>query len=256
MTATSQPLLRATDLHVSYGSVAALRGVTVALEAGEIVAVLGANGAGKTTLMKSLAGLLHPRQGVIKFGERDITSASSRLRVQLGIALVPEGRLIFAPLTVRENLRLGMLVDAIHGRGQLFDERLAVVLELFPALRDRLNSSAGDLSGGQQQMVAIGRALMSKPQVLLLDEPSLGLAPMVIEDIFRTLLKLNEQAGLSVLIAEQNITNALSIADRGYVLDVGEVSVSGEAETLLRRTDIEEVYLGQRTAPGMGSKRR
>ena len=246
------PLLAVTGLHVSYGSVAALRGVDLELRSREIVAVLGANGAGKTTLMKTLAGLLRASRGLITFEGRDVTRMSPRGRLAHGVALVPEGRLIFPALTVRENLRLGMLIHALSGGTRVFHERLARVLSLFPALERRLDGPAGDLSGGQQQMLAIGRALMSEPRVLLLDEPSLGLAPLVIESIFRTLLDLNEHSGLSVLVAEQNISNALGIADRAYVLDVGEVSLVGAADDLLNRPDIEEVYLGRRAGYAHG----
>jgi branched-chain amino acid transport system ATP-binding protein len=243
-----QPLLEVTGLQVSYGRIAALHGVDLRVLPGEIVTVLGANGAGKTTLMKAVAGLLPARAGSIRLRGEDITHLPAHRRVAGGVALVPEGRLLFSPLTVRENLRLGMLTAGWAGKGQLFAERLDWVMSIFPALRDKLGAASGDLSGGQQQMVAVGRALMSAPSCLLLDEPSLGLAPKIIEQMFETLLTLNEDHDLTVLLAEQNIDNALGIADRGYVLQVGNVAVTDDAETLLRRGDVEDVYLGRRSA--------
>jgi branched-chain amino acid transport system ATP-binding protein len=242
-----RPMLEAADLHAGYGRIAALKGVDLHVVSGEIVTVLGANGAGKTTLMKTLAGLLPARRGSIHLRGEDITHLAGHRRVAGGLALVPEGRMLFGPLSVKENLRLGMLSAGWVGKGQLFAERLAWVLEVFPALRDKLGSPSGDLSGGQQQMVAVGRALMSTPTCLLLDEPSLGLAPRIIEQMFETLLNLNEDHDLTVLLAEQNIDNALGIADRSYVLQVGEVVLVDSAEALLERGDVEDVYLGRRT---------
>jgi branched-chain amino acid transport system ATP-binding protein len=242
-----RPLLEVADLHAGYGRMAVLKGVDLQVFPGEIVTVLGPNGAGKTTLMKSLAGLLPARHGSIRLADEDITHLPAHRRVAGGLALVPEGRLLFGPLSVRENLRLGMLSAGWTGKRQLFAERLEWVLQVFPALHDRLGAASGDLSGGQQQMVAVGRALMSAPTCLLLDEPSLGLAPRIIEQMFETLLNLNEDHGLTVLLAEQNIDNALGIADRGYVLQVGEVALVDSAEALLERGDVEDVYLGRRT---------
>lgn len=253
-------LLQAVDLHVAYGRVAALRGVSIYVEEREIVAVLGANGAGKTSLMKALSGLVIAR-GEVRFRGRDITRAAAERRARMGMALVPEGRMIFAPLTVAENLRLGMLPEGWRLNRGLFAERVERVIALFPGLAAKLAAPAGSLSGGQQQMLAIGRALMSAPKAILLDEPSLGLAPLVIEDIFATLLRLNDEDGLSVLLAEQNIHHALQIADRAYVLEVGEVVIADEAAALIERTDIEDVYMGRRatygsTAPPAGTNGR
>jgi branched-chain amino acid transport system ATP-binding protein len=244
-TRDNNQLLKVADLHVHYGRIAALKGVSLGVSAGEIVAVLGANGAGKSTLMKALAGLVPVRKGEIRFLGEPIVRLNAHKRSSIGMSLVPEGRMVFAPLTVRENLRLGMLSDKWVGGGGLFQERLERVFELFPALRNRLRTPAGDLSGGQQQMVVIGRALMSDPKVLLLDEPSLGLAPRVIEDLFETILTLNEEHGVTVLLTEQSIDNALAIADRAYVFQVGEVILSDSAEALLERSDVENVYLGR-----------
>jgi branched-chain amino acid transport system ATP-binding protein len=244
------PFLSVTNLQVAYGQALALHGVSLEVRQGEIVTVLGANGAGKTTLMKAIAGLLPARGGDVQLDGEGLEGIGPEKRIGMGIALVPEGRMIFAPLTVLENLRLGMWSAGWLGQLQLFQERLERVVDLFPILGDRLKTPAGDLSGGQQQMLAVGRALMSKPKLLLLDEPSLGLAPRVIEDIFQTVMRLSENEGMTALFAEQNIDNALAIADRAYVLEVGEVAVSGNAEDLLHRGDIEAAYLGRRSAAG------
>lgn len=241
-------LLDVSDLRVRYGRIAALKGVSLHVEEGEIVAVLGANGAGKSTLMKAIAGLVPVSEGDIELTGKSILHVPAHKRASIGIALVPEGRMIFAPLPVEQNLRLGMLSAAWFGAQKLFRERLDHVLELFPALKPKLKSRAGELSGGQQQMVAVGRALMSDPKLLMLDEPSLGLAPMVIEDLFQTLVTLNEQHGVTILLAEQSTDNALAIADRGYVLQVGEVAIEDDAEALLKRGDVADVYLGRRAA--------
>lgn len=239
-------LLQVADLRVSYGRVRALKGISLEVSRGEIVTVLGANGAGKSTLMKAIAGLVPATSGGIEFAGRPFERLGAHRRAGIGVALVPEGRMVFAPLTVRENLRLGMLSESWFGGRRTFEERVTKVLDLFPALGGRMDAPAGDLSGGQQQMLAVGRALMSDPQLLLLDEPSLGLAPQVIENVFRTLLALNEEHDVTILLAEQNIDNALAIADRGYVLEVGEIALTGTAEALLDRGDVEDVYLGRR----------
>jgi branched-chain amino acid transport system ATP-binding protein len=240
------PLLEVSELHVNYGRITAVKGVSFGVSTGEIVAILGPNGAGKSTLMKALAGLVPVQRGEIQFSGESIVQVSAYKRSSIGMVLIPEGRMIFAPLTVKENLRLGMLSDKWIGGKDLFQARLEGVLNIFPVLRDRLRTPAGDLSGGQQQMVAIGRGLMSDPKLLLLDEPSLGLAPRVIEDLFRTILALNEEHEVTVLLAEQSIDNALAIADRAYVLQLGEVALSDSAEALLEQGDLEDVYLGRK----------
>jgi branched-chain amino acid transport system ATP-binding protein len=240
------PLLEVSELHVNYGRITAVKGVSFGVSTGEIVAILGPNGAGKSTLMKALAGLVPVQRGEIQFSGESIVQVSAHKRSSIGMVLIPEGRMIFAPLTVKENLRLGMLSDKWIGGKDLFQARLEGVLNIFPVLRDRLRTPAGDLSGGQQQMVAIGRGLMSDPKLLLLDEPSLGLAPRVIEDLFRTILALNEEHEVTVLLAEQSIDNALAIADRAYVLQLGEVALSDSAEALLEQGDLEDVYLGRK----------
>lgn len=247
MTEPAPLVLEIDELHVAYGQVAALHGVSLRARKGEIAAVLGANGAGKSTLMKAVAGLQPGHRGTIRFAGEDISHKPAHRRVRAGIALVPEGRMVFAPLSVRENLRLGMLTEGLVGAQDLFRTRLEEVLTVFPALRGRLDARSGDLSGGQQQMLVIARALMSHPKLLLLDEPSLGLAPRIIEDIFGVIVDLNRETGLTILIAEQNVDSALAIADHGYLLEVGEVAFSDTAEALEARGDIEAVYLGTRT---------
>ena len=240
-------MLKIQDLHVRYGRISALKGVSITLRAGEVVAILGANGAGKSTLLRALAGLESVWKGDILFRGSSIRAAAAHERARSGIALVLEGRSVFAPLTVRENLRLGMFSEGVIGKQAVFRERTDFVFELFPALRSRAGMRAGELSGGQQQMVAIGRALMSSPKLLLLDEPSLGLAPIIVEELFQTMLSLARRTDLTVLLAEQNIDNALAISDRGYVLEVGTVAVTDSAERLLRNMDLEDIYLGRGT---------
>jgi branched-chain amino acid transport system ATP-binding protein len=246
MTEPDPPVLDVRELTVGYGELLALKAISIHAREGELVAVLGANGAGKSTLMNCIAGLVPTRGGTIAFEGAEVQRVPAHERVGRGVALVPEGRMTFSPLTVAENLRLGMLTHAWFGRRDLFDERLEPVLNLFPALKDRLGVRVGDLSGGQQQMVAIGRALMSSPRLLLLDEPSLGLAPQVIDDVLNALQRLNAERGLTILLAEQNIESALELADRAYVLQVGRVALHDRAGALLERTDVEDVYLGRR----------
>jgi branched-chain amino acid transport system ATP-binding protein len=243
---TEKPLLTVDDLHVSYGQIAALKGVSIDVDEGEIVTVLAANGGGKSTLMRAIAGLEPIRAGDITFDGQSLKKMPGHTRTRHGLALVPEGRLIFGPLTVRQHLRLGMLSEGLLGRANVFEERMEAVLELFPALKPRLGLAVGDLSGGQQQMVVIGRALMCEPRLLLLDEPSLGLAPKITEGVFEILLKLNTERGLTILLAEQNVDNALAIADRAFVLEVGSVVMQDAAETLLDNHHVQDVYLGRR----------
>ncbi|TAM74390.1 ABC transporter ATP-binding protein [bacterium] len=240
------PFLSVSGLSVSYGQIRALRDISLNVFSGEIVAVLGANGAGKSTLMKAITGLVTPTKGEIELDGRSIRRVPTYQRPGIGVALVPEGRKLFAPLTVEQNLRLGAFSLGRSASRRLVGERLAEVLETFPVLADRLHALAGELSGGQQQMLAIGRALMSKPQLLLLDEPSLGLAPRIVEDLFVTLLALNERRSLSVLISEQNIREALAVADRAYVVQLGKVVIEEDADVLFDRSDIEDVYMGRR----------
>ena len=217
-----------------------LKGVDLDLAAGEIVSVIGPNGAGKSTLLKTISGLLRPRQGVIRFDGREIGAASTDRIVAMGISHCPEGRRIFGSLTVAENLRLGAVS---RSDGAAIAEDLAMVFELFPILKERAGQAGGTLSGGEQQMLAIARALMSRPRLLLLDEPSLGLAPMMVERIFATIAALKAQ-GLTMLLVEQNVHQALDVADRAYVVETGRITVEGDAATLRHDPKVEQSYLG------------
>ena len=232
-------LLDIADLRVNYGEIEALKGISLAVAQGEIVAILGANGAGKTTLMRTISGLLAPRGGAIRFDGAEITKLGADRIVQRGIAQSPEGRRVFGTLTVLENLRLGAFTRA---RGEIAGS-LDFVLALFPRLAERRAQLAGTLSGGEQQMVAIGRALMAKPRLLLLDEPSLGLAPIIVQAIFRSLRDI-ARTGVTILLVEQNARMALKLADRGYLLEVGRIVLADEAKRLLASPDIQAAYLG------------
>jgi branched-chain amino acid transport system ATP-binding protein len=237
-------LLEVRDLVARYGAVDALRGVSLDVRAGEVVTLLGANGAGKSTLLKSIVGLLAPAGGRVVFEGNDITGRGPDHVLQMGIALVPERRRIFGALTVRDNLVLGAyaLPRSRAFAGQV-SEGLAEVHRLFPVLSERARQLAGTLSGGEQQMLAIGRALMSRPRLLLCDEPSLGLAPLVMQEIMRLLGALPAR-GTTVLLVEQNARAALSIADRGYVLEAGHMTLEGAAKSLLANDDLRAAYLG------------
>jgi branched-chain amino acid transport system ATP-binding protein len=233
-------LLEIDDLSVRYGALVAVRDVSLRVEAGEIVTVIGANGAGKSSLLGAVAGLVPPARGRIAFDGREVTGLPAERIVRLGIALSPEGRRVFPGLTVADNLRLGA-ASRRDREGIAADRRH--VLELFPLLEERLWQAAGTLSGGQQQMLAIGRALMSRPRLLLLDEPSLGLAPIIVERIFELIRLLREQ-GTTILLVEQNVHRALDLADRAYVLSTGRVDVSGTAAEVRSSNDVERAYLG------------
>ena len=227
-------------LEVYYGEIHALKGVSLEVREREIVALLGNNGAGKTTTLKTVSGLLAPRQGTVSFQGQPLTGVAPHTIVARGIAHVPEGRRIFNRLTVRENLMMGAYLR--HDSGVAAD--LDRVFALFPRLHERLTQVAGTLSGGEQQMLAIGRALMARPTVLLLDEPSMGLAPVLVEQIFETIAEVNRQ-GTTILLVEQNAAMALSIAHRGYVLETGSVVLSGTAATLSENTEVRRAYLGE-----------
>ena len=232
-------MLAVEEVRSSYGRIEALHGISLDVAAGEIVPLVGANGAGKTTLLRAISGVQSISAGRIRFEERRLDGMSAHARVALGIAQVPEGRQVFAPLSVEDNLRLG----AWTGRGERLDAELSSVYELFPALASRRRISAGALSGGEQQMLAIGRALMAKPRLLLLDEPSMGLAPMLVEQILDVVCRL-KQGGLTVLLVEQNARAALAIADRGYVVETGRIATSGSAGELLADDRVRAAYLG------------
>jgi branched-chain amino acid transport system ATP-binding protein len=238
-------LLEAQALELAYGEVAACRDLSFHVERGEIVTLIGANGAGKSTTLRAVAGLMSPRAGTIRFDGRDITRLRSHVRAGIGIALVPEGRRVFPYLTVRENLELGAFRfrrdRARTGR------LLQAAFAMFPRLSDRRSQNAGTLSGGEQQMLALGRAMMSEPALICLDEPSLGLAPMMTRDIFRTIASINA-AGTSVLLVEQNAGHALDIATRGYVLQTGSIIASGTCTELRGDARVRRAYLGRSVA--------
>jgi branched-chain amino acid transport system ATP-binding protein len=233
-------MLEVRDLHVNYGSIRALTGVSLDVQPGELVALIGSNGAGKSTTLKTISGLLRPRQGSIRWQGQDITRAPSDRIVALGISHCPEGRRIFGRLSVLENLRLGAVARA----GREIEADLAGIYDLFPLLKQRLQQAGGTLSGGEQQMLAIGRALMSRPRLLLLDEPSLGLAPLMVKHIFEVIAELKRQ-GTTMLLVEQNIHHALAVADRAYVLETGRVTLSGPAAELQHNRQVEQSYLGR-----------
>jgi branched-chain amino acid transport system ATP-binding protein len=233
------PVLEVTDVRASYGSVEALRGVSIVVGRGEIVTLIGANGAGKTTMLMSICGQPRPTHGRIVFNGRDITRMGTDQIIASGIAHAPEGRRIFPRMTVLENLKIG----ATTAPKNTFEADLARVYGLFPLLKQRSDQRGGTLSGGEQQMLAIGRALMSRPRLLLLDEPSLGLAPMMVKQIFRIIKDINEKEGVTVFLVEQNAHHALRIAHRGYVLVNGLVSLAGAAADLLHNEEVRAAYL-------------
>jgi branched-chain amino acid transport system ATP-binding protein len=246
-------LLELSSLHAGYGHVEVLRGVDVHVGAGEVVALLGANGAGKSTLLKTTAGLVAPTSGAIHFEGRSILARRAEWRVRHGISLVPEGRLLFGTMSVTENLELGAYATARGERGAVIERRRAQVHDLFPALVDHRNQPAATLSGGEQQMLAIGRALMSGPRLLLLDEPSLGLAPKVIAEIFSVIDVLRAD-GVSVLLAEQDARLALKHADRGYVMRTGSVALTGSSDELLADDSVRMIYLGSMRSEGSAAR--
>jgi branched-chain amino acid transport system ATP-binding protein len=238
-------LLRAEALELAYGEVSACRDISFHVAQGEIVTLIGANGAGKSTTLRAVAGALLPRAGSIHFRGQDITRLPSHERTRLGISLVPEGRRVFPFLTVRENLELG----AFKYRKEIGKVRdlMDKVFDMFPRLRERMTQNAGTLSGGEQQMLALGRAMMSEPHLICLDEPSLGLAPMVVQDIFRTIKAINA-VGTSVLLVEQNARYALETASRGYVLQTGSIIANGPCATLRNDDRVRQAYLGRSAA--------
>ena len=233
-------MLEVEDLDVYYGAVHALKGVSVRAEAGEIVTLIGANGAGKTTLLRSISGLIPARSGRVTFEGRDITRMPPHEIVGLGVSQSPEGRMVFANLSVADNLELGAYRR--RDRAAIREDR-DEVYRLFPRLLERRGQSAGTLSGGEQQMLSVARALMSRPKLLLLDEPSLGLAPLLVREIFRTLREINAR-GMTVLLVEQNAHMALSIAGRGYVLETGRVRIEARCAELLKNEEVRQAYLG------------
>ncbi len=233
-------MLKIKNLHTYYGAIHALKGISLEVPRGKIVTLLGANGAGKSTTLKSITGLVKVKKGEIIFKGKDITNSATHRVIQGGIALIPEGRQIFPNLTVRENLLMGAYArDDEDG----IQKDMEWVLELFPRLKERINQMGGTLSGGEQQMLAVGRGLMSHPELLMLDEPSLGLAPMLVKEIFEIIRQINSE-GETILLIEQNAMAALKIADYGYILETGNIVLKGSAEALLHNEDVRKVYLG------------
>jgi len=233
-------LLEVKDLNVYYGAIHALQGISFTVNQGEIVTLIGANGAGKSTTLRTISGLLRPRRGTVVFKDEDVTMTPAEQIVRRGIVQVPEGRKIFAPLTVRENLEMGAYTRSNQTEIQQTMER---AFASFPRLKERINQFGGTLSGGEQQMLAMARALMSRPVLLLLDEPSMGLSPIMTEEIFKIIQEINSQ-GTSILLVEQNALMALQIANRAYVLETGNIVLEGTAKELRESTRVREAYLG------------
>ena len=237
-------MLRVESVSAFYGAIQALRNLSLHVNPGEMVALLGANGAGKTTLMKVISGLLPPSKGRLFFGGRNIAGLPAERVLRLGVGQVPEGRQVFAPLSVLDNLILGAYVRFKgEGKKEVYKD-LDSIFEMFPVLQERQKQRAGTLSGGEQQMVAIGRTMMSRPKLLLLDEPSLGLAPLVVSGILQTIRLLRDR-GTTILLVEQNAKAALKVADRGYVLETGRIILEGETEDLLNNKEVQRAYLGK-----------
>ena len=235
-------MLKVENLVVSYGGIEALKGISLEVPEGKIVTLIGANGAGKSTLLRSIIGLVKPGQGKISYEEKDITGLNSQKIVQTGITLVPEGRRVFHNLTVLENLKIGAY---LRNDKEGIEKDIRWIYDLFPRLEERSWQMAGTLSGGEQQMLAVGRALMSRPKVLMMDEPSLGLAPLVIKDIFKIIQEINNQ-GMTILLIEQNANMALKIADIAYVLETGRITMTGTGKELLENPEIKAAYLGKK----------
>ncbi len=233
-------LLKVTDLHVNYGGIDALRGISFEVEEGEIVTLIGANGAGKSTTLRTICGLVRSSSGRIVYDGRDITSQSTQRIVSEGIALVPEGRRVFDNLTVKENLQIGAYLRKDKNS---IESDIEHVYTLFPRLKERNWQKAGTLSGGEQQMLAVGRAMMTRPRILMMDEPSLGLAPLIVKDIFSIIRQLN-QTGMTILLIEQNANAALRCAHHAYVLETGRITMSGTGEELLADKRVQDAYLG------------
>ncbi|WP_297426990.1 ABC transporter ATP-binding protein [Clostridium sp.] len=235
-------MIKIDNLVVSYGGIEALKGINLEVPEGKIVTLVGANGAGKSTTLKSIVGLVKPKRGTISFDDgTDLTKLNTELMVKKGIALVPEGRKVFADLTVLENLKIGAYTRTDKAG---IAKDLEKVYSLFPRLKERTWQAAGTLSGGEQQMLAIGRALMSRPKLIMMDEPSLGLAPIIVKELFGIIRRINEE-GMTVLLIEQNANAALKIADIGYIMETGRITLSGSGKELLNNEEIKKAYLGE-----------
>ncbi|MEO8665516.1 MAG: ABC transporter ATP-binding protein [Ignavibacteria bacterium] len=235
-------MLEIKDLHVNYGAIKAIKGINLSVKEKSIVTLIGANGAGKTTLLRTISSVLKPLSGSIKFLGKDIEGLPPNKIVELGISQSPEGRMIFSNLTVKENLEMGAYTRKDK---QNFKDDLEFIYTFFPRIKERLKQLGGTLSGGEQQMLAISRALMSRPKLLLLDEPSLGIAPLLVKTIFEKIAALNETTGVTILLVEQNANIALSIADYGYVMETGEIILEGDAKSLAQNEEVRKAYLGE-----------
>jgi branched-chain amino acid transport system ATP-binding protein len=233
-------MLKITDLVVSYGAIKALHGISLEVREGEIVAIIGSNGAGKSTLLNTISGLLRPKTGTIFYDEIPLHKTAPNKIVAMGICQVPEGRRIFSSLSVRDNLEMGAILPE---NWKTFEQNLERVHKLFPRLQERENQKGGTLSGGEQQMLAIGRALMANPKLLMFDEPSLGLAPVIIEEVYKVIKEI-QNSGTSILLVEQNAFQALKVADRGYVIETGNITIEDTASKLLTNDDVKKAYLG------------
>ena len=234
-------MLKVQDLFVAYGGIEALKGISLEVPEGKIVTLIGANGAGKSTLLRTIVGLVKPKSGTISYNEQNITGLNSQKIVKTGITLVPEGRRVFPNLTVLENLQIGAYM---RNDKEEITKDIKWVYELFPRLEERSWQMAGTLSGGEQQMLAVGRALLSRPQLMMMDEPSLGLAPLIIKDIFNIIQEINSR-GMTILLIEQNANMALKVAHQAYVLETGKITMSGTGQELLENPDIKAAYLGK-----------
>ncbi|MBN2078858.1 MAG: ABC transporter ATP-binding protein [Spirochaetes bacterium] len=237
-------MLRVRNLIAGYGTLRVLKGVSLHVNPGEIVAIIGGNGSGKSTLLNSVAGIVASKQGEIVLNGRDITVETPERIVRAGCSLVPEGRMIFSTMTVRENLLLGAHIRMKRDSAEVIERYLAGLFAMFPRLKERERQLGGTLSGGEQQMLAIGRALMARPRLIMLDEPSMGLAPIIVQGIFAEIGRLRE-GGNTILLVEQNARAALRVADRGYVIETGQIVLSGTAEELLNNNDVRRAYLGK-----------
>ncbi len=247
-----EPVLSVKNIETFYGPIIAIRGVSIEVPKGKIVTILGANGAGKTTLMKTVSGVMDPEKGQVILEGQEIQGKDPDHIVRAGVAHVPEGREVFPFLTVHENLMMGAYT---RKDCENIDADIEMVFEYFPILKERRDQQAGTMSGGQQQMLAIGRGLMAKPKVMLLDEPSLGLSPLLVQEIFAIIKRLNAEQGVTMMLVEQNANVALKAAHYGYVLEIGRIVMAGEAEKLLASEDIQEFYLGQTGESQRGQKR-
>ena len=236
-------MIEVQDIDAFYGNIQALRRVSLSVEKGSIVALIGSNGAGKSTLIKATVSLLPKKSGEVYFDGRRVTSLSTTAIIRMGMSVVPESRRLFGPLSVIDNLKLGAYLRSKNSQGREAQRDLETVFELFPVLKERSKQSAGTLSGGEQQMLAIGRSLMAKPKAILMDEPSTGLAPIIIREIFKVIKRMKED-GNTILLIEQNARMALKISDRAYVIELGRITLEGDVKTLLETEDVKRLYLG------------